>query len=282
MLKEKPKYRGRALKKDYQAKGLKNPFFRIKKKGRPSSFKWRLVLALLLIILIVWAIWFSPLFRVRAVKVEGGQRVDPKAVEDIVWRQTEKKRFLIFSQANLFILDKKSLEKDINSAFNFASLEIKNSPLRGRVSIRLSERPYAFIWQEGDSYYFSDQQGSLIRDEAVSDEKKQQYFILENRTGHSLIKDNYLDLNESYLPFILKIAVELEKYPDLKVKKYFIDNELNTVKLSLEGPEIYFSTREEALDQLNKLLVVKKETIKDAFAKLKYIDLRYQDKVYYQ
>lgn len=282
MLKDKPKYKGRALKKDYQAKGLKNPFFRVKKKKHPSSFKWKFLVILIFIIFLIWLVWFSPLFRLREVKVEGSQRVSPQVIQDVVWQQAGKKRFLVFSQSNLFVLDKKSLSNDINSVFNFASLEIKNSSLRGRVLIKLSERPYAFIWQEGESYYFSDQEGSLIRDEAVSDEKKRQYVVLENRTGHSLIQDNSLDLDESYLSFILKISEEMKKYPDLKVKKYFIDNELNTVKLSLEGPEIYFSTREEALGQLNKLLVVKKETIKDTFDKLKYIDLRYQDKVYYQ
>lgn len=282
MLKDKPKYKGRALKKDYQAKGLKNPFFRIKKKSRPSVFRWKLLLVLLFIIFIVWLIWFSPLFRLREVRIEGAQRVNQQAIQEIVWQQADQKRFLVFSQKNLFVLDKPELINKINSSFNFASLEIRHSSLRGRVVIKLSERSYAFIWQEGETYYFSDQEGSLIKDEPVSDEKKQQYLIIENRTGHSLIQDNSLDLDESYLPFILKISEEIKKYPDLKVKKYFIDNELNTIKISLEGPEIYFSTREEALGQLNKLLVVKRETIKEAFDKLKYIDLRYKDKVYYQ
>jgi len=278
------KHKSRFLKKDYQAKGLKNPFFRVKKKKTHRYLKFRFILYLLLAFVIIWFFWFSPVFSIKSIKVEGLNRVNPGLIEQMAWQQANSSRYLVFKQNNIFIFDEESLLENLNLSNNFSKLEIFKNIWSRKIYIKISERPYAFIWQEGNSYYFSDQGGSLIKDELVSEEHKKQFLILENRSGNSLILDDRdININENYLPFIFKLAEAISKNPDFKVKVYFIDNELNTVKLALDnGPEIYFSTREEPLSQFNKLLVIKRESIKDTFNKLKYIDLRYKDKVYYQ
>ncbi|MCX6797726.1 MAG: hypothetical protein NTX66_00705 [Candidatus Falkowbacteria bacterium] len=274
----------RSPKKDYQAKGLKNPFFRIKKKTRPSVFKWRFIIGLVLLILIIWFFWFSAVFAIRSVKIEGLKRVVPSNIETIVWQEASSSRYLIFKQRNIFSFNSHGLIKTINNSYNFAKLEVSKKWWSREILIKIVERPYAFIWQEGNNYYFSDKDGNLINDEPVTEDSKKQFFTLENRSANSLTLNNsQLNLNKDYLPFIFALSDKIKNYPDFKINKYFFDNELNTIKLALDGgPEIYFSTREGALDQLDKLIAVKRETIKDNFNKIKYIDLRYKDKVYYQ
>lgn len=280
----KPNYKTRIRKKDYQAKGLKNPFFRVKKKKTSKAWKWRFVFFVLILAIIIWFFWWSPVFSIKDIKVEGLSRVSPNSLSALAWQETELSRHLVFKQKNIFCFDKNDLRKKINASYNFASLEINKHWLKRTISIKIAERAYALIWQEGNSYYFSDKDGNLIKDEAVSEEQKKQFLVLENRSNGSLIiNDNKINLNKDYLPFIFPLADKIKNYPDFKINKYFIDNELNTIKLSLaDGPEVYFSTREDLTSQLDKLLVVKRETIKDNFNKIRYIDLRYKDKVYYQ
>lgn len=277
-------FKNKKRQKDYQVKGLKNPFFRIKKKTSSKFVKIRLILLFLFFIFVVWFFWFSPVFNIKNIKVQGLNRVKPELIMQISWQQTEANRFLIFTQKNIFSYDNRSLIKNINSTFNFSKLEINKKWWARELIIKIEERPYAFIWQEGAAYYFSDKDGNLINDESVSEEQKKQYFILENRAGNTLILDNkQININKDYLPFIFAVNEKIKNNPDFKVNRYYINNELNTIKLVLDnGPEIYFSTREEPLGQLTKLITVKRETIKDSFDKLKYIDLRYKDKVYYQ
>jgi len=270
------------LKKDYQRKGLKNPFFRSRKKSWRWPAKLRFWILTFSILALAWFFWFSPVFLIKDFRVEGLNRIPADGPRAAAWQATGGRRYLLFSQRNIFMLDSRALAKSINQSYNFFTLEIQKSWLKRQVTLKIKERDYAFIWQEGESYYFSDQAGNIIRDETVSPDRLSSWPIIENRSGRSLIQGNQISLDPSYLPFTLALAEEIKKYPDFKIKKYFIDNEMNTVKLSLEGPEIYFSTREGGADQLAKLKAVKDEMIKDNFKKLKYLDLRYKDKVYYQ
>jgi len=50
----------------------------------------------------------------------------------------------------------------------------------------------------------------------------------------------------------------------------------------IDGPKIFFNTEEGIDKQINKLLVIKNEKLKDDFNGKEYIDLRYGDRVYYR
>ena len=56
-----------------------------------------------------------------------------------------------------------------------------------------------------------------------------------------------------------------------------------TIKIKLiDGPGIYFNIDENLKQQLDKLLVIKNEKIKDDFLTKQYIDLRFGDSVYFR
>jgi cell division septal protein FtsQ len=181
----------------------------------------------------------------------------------------------------LFLFDKQAAIKRILVGFNFSSLEITKK-IPGTLEVKVNERPLAFIFQQGNDLFYSSQDGYLIKEVAVTAADKAKYLLLENQSDSSLLgTDNKIGLAADYLSFILELHSRLTAYPDLPLEKFVITNELNTIGVKfLNGPMVYFNTSLPALDQINRLLLVKKGKIKDNFSKVNYIDLRYGDRIF--
>ena len=70
---------------------------------------------------------------------------------------------------------------------------------------------------------------------------------------------------------------------DFKVARYLVDSDQRTVKAVIEdGPEVYFNTTQGVKNQLDKLIIIKKEKLLDDFKNKSYIDVRYGESVYYR
>jgi len=92
---------------------------------------------------------------------------------------------------------------------------------------------------------------------------------------------NHQYLYEDYLNFILTLSKAISNYPELSVEKFEIDQGYRSVNVKfVNGPMVYFNTKLDAAEQLNRLILVKKEKIKDNFSKVNYIDLRYGDRLF--
>ena len=116
---------------------------------------------------------------------------------------------------------------------------------------------------------------------AVNPDDLKKYFILENKTPTTLINQDKIDIPADYLNFILNLSQSLTAYPELPVENYQIDQEFRSISVKfINGPTVYFNTKLVASEQLNRLIIVKKEKIKDNFSKVNYIDLRYGDRIF--
>lgn len=279
------KYR---IKKDYQAKNLKNPFFRTEKnikKTKKNKFLYYIIAFFLVLALFFYIIFFSPLFLLKTIKINGLGRLPETAISEYLWQQTNNKSFWPLTQNNLILFDSAEAEQSLINNFNFSKIKI-NKKLFHSLSVDIEERPYAFIWQEknqqgSDAYYYSDSKGFIIKDSAVSPDDLNKFPVIENQTPESLIQDDYLKLDQEYLVFIFSLNNLAEKSPETKIKRFLISQELNTVKVLFNnGLLAYFRTKDDVNKQLDKFLVVKKEKIKDNLSNINYIDLRYGDKVY--
>lgn len=272
----------RKIKKDYQSKNLCNPFFRQPQKN--LSRKMFFVITLLILLFISFLFWFflgAPLWRIQNLQIEGLTRINREEIEGRVKEQMLSSGALFFTQENIYLFDKEKFREDVLSAYNFSDLEIVKK-LPKTLLIKISERPYSFIFQQGSDYFYASRDAYAIPEVAVSEEDKQKYFILENRSANNLIATaGKISLPDAYLEFIFSLADYLKNSQEVQAEKYIIDVELNTVKVKFkDGPEVYFNIKNEASAQLDKLILVKKEKIKDNFSKTNYIDLRYGDKIF--
>lgn len=280
----KGKSKKRNIKKDYQRKNLGNPFF-CKKKKAVSKKAITLIVAGITIAIgaLIWFFCAAPLWRLHDIKVEGLTRFSAGELEQKIWEQAGKRRSLIFHQNNLLLFNDNEVTANILAAYNFADLKIEKK-LFHTLIVKVSERPYAFIFQQGNNFFYASPEAYVIREAQVSEEDKSRYLILENRDGSDLLGDgNQIKLPEGYLTFLISLGNALGSRPELKVDRFIIDHEYNTIKVKFnEGPLVYFSTYLDPGEQIERLLLVKKEKIKDNFKQLDHIDLRYGDKIYYK
>lgn len=271
------------VKKDYQRKNTPNPFFRRKPKEKKSKgyYRWILICAPLLLIFLTWLFFAAPFWSIQEVKVSGLTRLAPAEIEKIIWDSSNQRRGLIFSQRNIFLFDKKGAVKKIIDSYNFSGVQIiKKFPKT--IEVKVNERPYAFLYQEGSALFYASADAYIIKEPAVKPEDKKKYFILESQNPASLIDEkNKINIKSDYLNFLFFLNSRLALHSDLPVEKYIIDAEFNTIKVKfVNGPQVFFNTKSEADSQIYYLLLVKNDKIKDNFSKTNYIDLRYGEKVY--
>ncbi len=270
------------IKKDYQSKNLCNPFFKkTKKKPEKNILILVFVSIFLFIIFLLWLFLSSPIWKINKVEVEGLTRFSDSDLKNKIFEQTIKSRYGLFSQSNIWLFNKSEVEKNILAAYNFSSLKIVKKPAH-TLLIKVGERPYSFIFQEGSGLFYASIDAYIIRESAVSEDDKSKYLILENKSQNSLINEqNKLNISDTYLNFILGLANKLSKCQELSVEKFIIDSEFNTIKVKFrDGPLVYFNTKTDADEAINRLVLVKKEKIKDNFSKTSYIDLRYGDRIF--
>jgi hypothetical protein len=270
------------IKKDYQRKNLQNPFFRKQaKESKPRGWLWRLVLIIIGLVLLIWLWLAAPWWRISQVEIKGLTLFPNSELTNIVWAQTTEKRAVFFQQGNLFLFNKTELSQKILGSYNFAAVKVEKK-LPHTLLLTISERPYAFIFQEGSVLFYASADAYIVKERPVTEDSKKKYFILENRNKQSLINEkNQLSLSSNYLNFIFTLAELLKTKPGLPVERFIIDQEFNTVKVKIvNGPLVYFNVKDAVDTQVNYLLLVKREKIKDNFSKTNYIDLRYGDKIY--
>lgn len=297
------------IKKDYQAKKLSNPFFRKKaKKETGKSFKKiKTLLIFISLIFFVWLLFCSPWLRISKLELKGANVIKPELIKAEINAQIEKSGSNYFSQKNIFLFKRKVAVSNLQENFNLVEVKIRRS-LPNKLLIQVQERPYAFIYQENDVQYFAsadnyimgkielrenneadDNRIEVIKSDegniiSISEEEKQKYFVIENKNNISLVgKDEKLILDQAYLNFIIALKDEFLLHPEFVIEKFIIaDQYFNSIFVKIkEGPQIYFNVNNEAREQLENLILVKNNKIKDNFSMLEYIDLRYGDKIYF-
>lgn len=284
--------KNRAKKIDYKNKKFENPFFNKKKKAKKIKkinkipnlkIKFYFSLGFLFIVFILWLMFYSNIFFIQKIVVEGTVRAQPNEIANEVLKQTEGERFFIGTQNNIFVFDTEELKNNLMERYDFKSINIlKERP--GTIKIKVDEKNYAYVWKEKDKYYYADIDGYIIKEVNPLEIKESNYPLVNNQ-GDDKIYENKILVSEEKINFITEIFSYLQKNNsyDIEVETFIIDNDEHKVTLRIiGGPEVYFNSEESADAQITKLSIIKDERLKEDFYSKSYIDLRYGDKVYYR
>ena len=233
------------------------------------------------LIFIFWFFLAAPIWQIKNIKVEGLTRLSDTDIKNKIFEQENQSRYGLFKQTNIWLFDKKEVQKNILSSYNFSTIQITKK-LANTIVVKVGERPYSFIFQQGNDLFYASSEGYIIREVPVAEADKAKYLILENKNSSDLISDkNKINISDNYLSFILEIANILSTKTELPVERFIIDQEFNTIKIKFQnGPIVYFNTKTDARTQIDRLILVKKEKIKDNFSKTNYIDIRYGDRIF--
>lgn len=283
---------------DYYNKKFVNPFFRRRKikKVRTSGLIQRnkliIFLTLSFLVGLLWFFCFSSIFNINNIIINNLNRISKQEIEDIVYQQMKTRQLLFFPQRNLILFSKKDFQKNVEKKYYFKNLSIKKKFPKS-IIINIQEEPCAFILQEEGRYYYVDIEGYIIDEINPLDIKKNSYPLIYN-DENTKIYSGKIDIDSNHINYIISLADKLNNNYDfllnkdnkdikLEIEKFALSQEINTVKMvMLGGPTIYFNTEEDQVRQINKLIIIKNDKLKNDFINKIYIDLRYGDKVYYR
>ncbi|MCK5416761.1 hypothetical protein KAI92_05030 [Candidatus Parcubacteria bacterium] len=273
----------------YNTKKYSNPFFQNKKKKRssntynfPTKLRLLIILLFFLVLGISWFLLYSKYFKISEIEINGEGKIPATKVREIAENSINKNFFILYPKRNILIFKNKKLIETLKEKYSFDYLNI-NKKLPNKLIINYKEKEYVAIWQEFENLYFIDEEGYVVTKASTTDIKKQ-YPLLKNNTEFSII-DNKIGIKNDYLKATIKLSALISSYADeLKIENYIIDpKEFNSIKIILrEGPYLLFDITKNLEHQVDKLMIIKNEKIKDDFFKKEYIDLRTGDHVYFR
>ncbi|MBU0636821.1 hypothetical protein KKH16_01260 [Patescibacteria group bacterium] len=263
-----------------------NPYFQKKRAFsiKIPTYSWRIKITVLLIFIgfsfLVWFFFFSTIFNIKTIIIEGAIKISANDIESLVWEQTND---IIWGRGvNIFLFNKKDLAEKINKKYNLNDLRIEKK-MFSKINISFNEKQQSIIWFEADKYYYLDILGNIINEvNPLNISQKNIPFISNN--GDNKIVEKKVNISHDKITFILNLFLEFkDKKHNFEIEKFIINNEENTIVLKvISGPIIYFNIKDDFSKQTSKLLIIIDQKIKDDFSKKTYIDLRYGDRVYYR
>ena len=273
-----------SIRRDYQKKNFNNPFFNKKGKNKKRRPWWRWLLLLPVLVFLIFYLLSAPWLKISQVTVNGLGRLPESAILKNVTEQMSEPAGKFFKKENILLFNTNEAAATLLEEFNFSQIKISKSYFPNELTIKIEERPYAFVWIEEGKTYYSDSGGFIINDQEVSAEDLRRLPVIENQSQKKLIKDGVLDLPAEYLRYIFDFKEATEIYPDLTISKFIVpqqDVKLKSLRvLFTDGLLAYFSIDSDIEDKLLALEVVKKEKIKDNLSSISYLDLRYGDKIF--
>lgn len=142
----------------FKVRNHKNIFFK-KKKNTFANKKNKIILLFLFISFIVYCIFFSELFMIKNINIDGNQTISKKNIEEIVRKENLEKNLLFFSQNNFFINNKKNIEEKLFLEFSeIKSISIKKK-FPNTVKIEIIEKNPLILWCRAENCYYLDNEG---------------------------------------------------------------------------------------------------------------------------
>lgn len=275
-------------KKVYKSKKFQNPYFRKKKDfGHLPSLSFNLknkffIIALIVFVFFIYLFFYSPLLKIKKINFSGNERMGESQLNEITWRYLGSKKFNILPQDNLILLDKEMLSQSLNKINSFNNIKIQKKLLHS-LNIAITEKSYAFVWVEDDKYYYCDGEGNIISSVSPLDIKEKKYPIVQNNLPKKIF-NNQTGISSEKINIIIELQNKIKEYiKDSQIEKFILEENENSVKVQFVSPPLVIFNFSDSIDgQINKLLLIKNEKLKDDFTKKTYIDLRFGDRVYFR
>ena len=247
---------------------------------RPSKIDWFKLIKkysfyILLVGIIIYVIFFSGVFRVSRVDVQGP---NSELSQDL---QSETNKYIkaLFTGDNWLFINSNDLKKQLQKTFTGQESIIVKKTFPNKLEVKTDEQKSAILWKTGARRYIVS-----INGRTMSEYKDQNTDGMPTVVDGSNIPVNIGDkvATRDFVDFILKLDGYL-KTNNIKIEQYSIaetTSELN-VKTSL-GYVIKFNTSDPADTQIRALAAVL-DLLKSQNKKpSEYIDLRVTGRAFYK
>lgn len=268
----------------YSKKSYSNPFFRHNRTTVPrfsghlsNKIKLIVLASAVAALILIWLLFFSSLFKITIIDVSGAGENTIKDAKAVAWGVAGNR---LLAKNNLLLYNKDELAKVLNDKYYLQSLNIEKK-LPHTLIITLEEKQQAAVWHEDDKYFYLDGDGNVINQVDPLNVNRQSLPVIENSTDVK-IDGRKANIDQTSLDYAISLFNEFkDKKHGFEIEKFILDKDINTVKMAvLDGPKIFFNTKEAVAVEAARLDLLIKEKLKDSFSQKEYINLRFGDNVY--
>lgn len=280
--------------RDLCHKSFKNPYFlRHRLPKRTRALKTKLALGLAALGGILGIFIFHPYFDIRQIQIEGHERIFVINLKNLTEDYLRHNKFWIFKNRNIILVNLNKIEKNIKEKYSLQNLKTSTDWPNG-LKIVLKEKPAKLILQNNltplnsepqSQYYLIDAEGKLIQQINPTEINAPVYLSLMMLQAQ---ERKNLQINETILaPATVEFLNFWQKKIPEKTKislasAVLADEEGRVVNLiTTEGWKIIVDRQNDWEKQLQVLTIFLRDKINDR-SKLRYIDVRYENRSYYQ
>ena len=290
-------YRKTQLKK-YQSGMFTNPYFQSQ---TPKRLWFSIFIGLFFGFSIGLTSFFftSPFFHLEFIRIQGVTQIPPAKIQASVQDYLSERSFFLFFHRNQFLFDEETIKTRLQKLFSFKSIEITKE--QKTVVIQVEEREGKIVLESKNIPYLLGEEGIVVRH---IEEGEYELFlhppqkegpmtsgglIPQKRTVIRLVDLTQMTpaigevfLSQNSIAAILRFAEGLEE-SEIAIEKMEINKDIGfwiTVQTK-QGYDLLFDLEHDPSLQLQNLNTALKKTIEDP-SHLEYIDLRFDDRVYFK
>ena len=230
---------------------------------------------LLVLMLILYILVYSPIFQVRDFNISGNDRLPKnevvKILEPLVLRD-KIKNFLGIKNLLAWNTDNPDVSKTALALAN-----IKRDWIRQSVNIDIKERERLAIWcDKNNNCYWIDREGTAF--EEAPQTEGQLILTVRDQTTETVIKGTKV-IEDRFVKNLVRILNGILEFK-MSVKRIAFDKKLQELRLeTYPGPDFLFSVR---FDPILNLASLKSLQEKIELKGIKYFDLRVENRIYYK
>ena len=247
---------------------------------KPAKINWfellrKYAFYILLIVVAMYVVFFSGIFRVSRVDVQGP---NSELSQDL---ESESNKYIkaLFTGSNWLFIDAGSLKSQLQKTFTGQESITVSKTFPNRIEVKTDEQKSAIIWKTGNQRYVVS-----INGRSLSETKDQNTNGLPVVIDGSSIPVKVGDrvVSRDFVDFVLKLN-DYFKNNKIEVEQIFVSETTSELNVKLkDGYIIKFNTSDSADSQIKSLAatlaLIKSQNKKPS----EYIDLRVTGKAFYK
>ncbi|MEK7190091.1 MAG: FtsQ-type POTRA domain-containing protein [Patescibacteria group bacterium] len=282
------------LPRDVSGKMFHNPYLNKKHlPARTRAPRIKIFIGAMSMLVVLGIILFHPYFNIKRLTVIGSERVTIASLNDLTDQILNTKRWWLFNGRNFFTVNTNKIEKEITKKYALESLEI-NSEFPSGLKITIKEKQAKLLLENSlaqlngepkNHYYLIDEEGKVIQEVSPSEINSAAYLNLL-LLKYQETKD--FSINESAVipaavQFLLFAQEKIPAKTNVNISFAELDKDGGVVNLTTtEGWRIIMDRQNDWEKQMQVLTIFLRDKIKGNRKNLHYIDVRYENRSYYQ
>ena len=277
---------------DYWQKSYRNPYFSDKRWAlRTKAPKLKLAVFFIAMLSMAGILLLHPYFNINQVTVTGNEEVSTAEVKNIAESVLNQKKWLVLNGRNIFLVDLNNITKEINNKYILASLRVEKDYPQA-LNITIKEKESKLVLQVINSktsqyrYYLLDSEGEVLQEISAQDVSQSNTSALPRlqKEGEEKIKITTQVISRATIEFINYLNEYIPKQDKVIIAYTTLADETGQILnlVTQEGWKIVVDRQNDWAKQLHVLNVMLREKIKDNRQNLKYIDIRYENRAFFQ